>query len=366
MNFMKNNYLLVHGSFGSPFSNQIPWLRNELEKENLEVYTPDFPTGVGYQNYDNWSKLLKVYVEAGIINDNTFIYAHSIAPIFICKFLVENKIKVKRLIFVCGFNNYLGINEEYDSVNESMYFNNLEDIENYCDEIICYYSDNDPYVKYDVEKEFADTISTEQYCIHNGGHLNAESNYTEFKELLNHKQEVKYMLLINCSNREQNCFTILNNIKSNEDKLISLANKRMEFCLGCERCKNKLEKYCVLNDFITNNIYEEIIKEDTIILASPMYMSNINGILKNLLDRFYPLYNHELLRGKKIYLILTGYTTKEDNEEEINSIIEYFNGISEWLYIQFEFLDYFRDSEEEEVKVANDKKIDLIKQKLNS
>lgn len=28
---MKNNYLLVHGSFGSPFSNWIPWLRNEIE-----------------------------------------------------------------------------------------------------------------------------------------------------------------------------------------------------------------------------------------------------------------------------------------------------------------------------------------------
>ena len=184
---MKNNYLLVHGSFSSPFSNWIPWLRKELEKEKLEVYTPDFPTGVGFQNYNNWSKLLKVYVEAGIINENTVIYAHSIAPIFICKFLVENQIKVKRLVFVCGFNNYLGIDKDYDSVNESMYFDNLEDVKKYCDEIICYYSDNDPYVKYDVEKEFADAISTEQYCIPNGGHLNTESNYAEFKELLNHK-----------------------------------------------------------------------------------------------------------------------------------------------------------------------------------
>lgn len=184
---MKKNYLLVHGSFGSPFSNWIPWLRNELEKEGLEVYTPDFPTGVGFQNYNNWSRLLKSYVEAGIINENTVIYAHSIAPIFICKFMVDNKIKVKRLVFVCGFNNYLGINEEYDSVNESMYFDNLEDIKKYCDEIICYYSDNDPYVKYDVEKEFADAISTEQYCIPYGGHLNIESNYRAFKELLNHK-----------------------------------------------------------------------------------------------------------------------------------------------------------------------------------
>ena len=109
---MKNNYLLVHGSFGSPFSNWIPWLRRELEQNGLEVYTPDFPTGIEYQNYNNWSHLLEVYYDAGIINENTIIYAHSIAPVFICKFLVENKIKVKRLIFVCGFNNYLGISEE--------------------------------------------------------------------------------------------------------------------------------------------------------------------------------------------------------------------------------------------------------------
>lgn len=184
---MKSNYLLVHGSFGSPFSNWIPWLREKLENESLEVYTPDFPTGVGYQNYKNWSKLLMAYLESGIINENTIIYAHSIAPVFICKFLVENKIRVKKLVFVCGFNNYLGINEEYDSVNESMYFDNLADIKKYCDNIICYYSDNDPYVKYDVEKDFADKISGQQYCISGGGHLNAESNYIAFEELLNHK-----------------------------------------------------------------------------------------------------------------------------------------------------------------------------------
>ena len=182
-----NNYLLVHGSFGSPFVNWIPWLRSELEKDGQIVFTPDFPTGVGYQNFDNWSRLLKTYIEAGIINENTIIYAHSIAPVFICKFLIENKIKVKRLVFVCGFNNYLGIDEEYDAVNNSMYLDNLEDVKNFCDDIICYYSDNDPYVNYDAEKDFADKISTKQICIHNGGHLNSESNYAEFKELLDNK-----------------------------------------------------------------------------------------------------------------------------------------------------------------------------------
>ena len=88
------------------------------------------------------------------------------------------------MVFVCGFNNYLGINEEYDAVNESMYFSNLCDIKNYCDDIVCFYSDNDPYVKYDVEKEFADTITDNQIIISGGGHLNSESGYEEFSGLI--------------------------------------------------------------------------------------------------------------------------------------------------------------------------------------
>ena len=178
-----NNYFIIHGSFGSPFVNWFPYLRKEIESRNLEVYTPDFPTGIGYQNYTIWERVLEAYVSAGLINENTVIFAHSIAPIFICKFLVSHKINVKRLVFVCGFNNYL-INEEYDSVNKSMYFDNLKDVKQYSDEIICFYSNNDPYVKYEVEKEFADTIATKQIVIDNGMHLNAENGYTEFKELL--------------------------------------------------------------------------------------------------------------------------------------------------------------------------------------
>ena len=117
-------------------------------------------------------------------NENTIIFAHSIAPVFICKFLIENKIKVKRLVFVCGFNNYLGIDEEYDTVNKSMFLDNLADIKNYCGDIICLYSNNDPYVKYEKEKEFADTITDNQILISGGGHLNAESGYTNFSDLL--------------------------------------------------------------------------------------------------------------------------------------------------------------------------------------
>lgn len=181
---MKDNYFLIHGSFGSPFVNWLPWLRKELRNRSKEVYTPDFPTGTGFQNYDNWSKLLKVYLNTGLITKSTTIIAHSIAPVFICKFLIENKIKVKKLIFVCGFNNYLGINEDYDNVNRGMFLENLADVKQYCDEIICFYTENDPYVKYESEKAFADTIATNKIIIKDGGHLNSESGYRKFPEIL--------------------------------------------------------------------------------------------------------------------------------------------------------------------------------------
>ena len=170
------NYII----FGSKDGNWFPWLRKELENKNYVADNPQMPVGVGNQNYDNWEKEFNKLN----INENTIIIAHSIAPIFVCKYLIKNRIKVKKLIFVCGFNNYLGIDPDFDAVNESMFIDNLEEIKDYCNNIICFYSDNDPYVKFEVEKSFADTVSSEQYIVKNGGHINAESGYIKFEEIL--------------------------------------------------------------------------------------------------------------------------------------------------------------------------------------
>ena len=175
---MKENYIIIHGSFGSKDGNWFPWLKNKLKDKSVVV--PQMPVGVGNQNFENWSKVLDDLE----IDENTTIIAHSIAPIFVCKYLIINKIKVKKLVFVCGFNKYLGINPDFDAVNEPMFIDNLEEVKKYYNIIICFYSNNDPYVRFDVEKSFADTISNKQYIIENGGHINAESGYTEFEEIL--------------------------------------------------------------------------------------------------------------------------------------------------------------------------------------
>ena len=44
------------------------------------------PVGVGKQNFESWSNELDKLA----IDENTIITAHSIAPVFVCKYLIEN------------------------------------------------------------------------------------------------------------------------------------------------------------------------------------------------------------------------------------------------------------------------------------
>ena len=53
---MKDNYIIIHGSFGSKDGNWFPWLKNKLKDKNVVV--PQMPIGVGNQNFENWSKVL--------------------------------------------------------------------------------------------------------------------------------------------------------------------------------------------------------------------------------------------------------------------------------------------------------------------
>lgn len=85
---------------------------------------------------------------------------------------------------MAGFNNYLGINKDYDQVNHSMYLDNIEEIHQYCSKIICLYSNNDPYVNFEEEAKFAASVATLSKIIPNARHLNSESGYDKFDELL--------------------------------------------------------------------------------------------------------------------------------------------------------------------------------------
>lgn len=86
-------------------------------------------------------------------------------------------------------------------------------------------------------------------------------------------------LYISGSNRKQNCYKVLTDLKSEEDKLISLADKSINYCLGCSACMDELEGYCIIEDDM-QEIYEGILKSDKIIIATPVYMNHITDFKK--------------------------------------------------------------------------------------
>ena len=178
-----SNYFIIHGSYGNPYKNFIPWLKKELGKRKLSTLVPSFPTTYK-QDYESWSKILRAYVDCGLVGDNTTFIAHSLGSIFVIKFILDNKINIKKIITIARFNNVV-FDDDY-RLYESFYINNLDisNIELYCKKRISFYSDNDPYVGVYNATLFSRSIKSEEILIKGAGHFNERSGYKEFRELL--------------------------------------------------------------------------------------------------------------------------------------------------------------------------------------
>lgn len=171
-------------------------------------------------------------------------------------------------------------------------------------------------------------------------------------------------LYINGSNRKKNCYKVLSDIKNDNDKLISLSDTNIEFCKGCSSCMNELENFCIINDDM-KEIYKSMLEAEKIIIASPIYMNHITGILKNVIDRLNPFSCHGNLSGKKIYLITIGQMPEDENDEIATVIKEYFESISEFMEFEFIYVKNLTSGDIEtmdDVTKANDNYEEIIKQ----
>lgn len=182
---MKNAFI-IHGAYGSSDENWFPWLKEELEKLDYEVFVPDFPTPEG-QNLENWREIFEDYKE--FIDVDTVFVGHSLAPAFILDILQNISVKVKACFFISGFLKLLG-NKDFDTINESFVKNqfNWNKIINNSNKFFVYHSDNDPYVPIECATELAELLNTVPIIIKGAGHFNTAVGYTKFEELL---EEIK-------------------------------------------------------------------------------------------------------------------------------------------------------------------------------
>ncbi len=178
---MKNAFI-IHGAFGSPEENWIPWLRANLTRQGYQVTAPAFPTPEG-QTYEQWTGVMVQYVD--MFTEETVLIGHSIGATFALCVLEQIDVSIAKTILVSGFLGHIG-RTEFDEINHSIAGREFDwdTIRNNSKECIIIHGADDPYVSTDKARELGQLLNTEPIFIAQGGHLNTEAGYSTFNELL--------------------------------------------------------------------------------------------------------------------------------------------------------------------------------------
>ena len=175
------DYVIIHGSYGSPFENWFPWLYKKLTDDGKQVLVPQFPCGKDIQNYQNWKKVLDAYKH--LFDENTTFIGHSLSPAFIVDYIINNNMKVKDLVFAAPFYGLIDI-PDFDAVNSPFFIKrSLKKAAKLSDRRVCFISRNDPYVPNALSDDFADKISAEKIYVDGAGHFNTAAGYSSFEAL---------------------------------------------------------------------------------------------------------------------------------------------------------------------------------------
>jgi len=89
---------------------------------------------------------------------------------------------------------------------------------------------------------------------------------------------------------------------------VCLSDMNLSVCRGCRICFTKGEEHCPLKDNLADLI-SRLKAADGIILGSPVYVEDVNGIMKNFIDRLAFYCHRPALSGKSALVITTSGST---------------------------------------------------------
>ncbi|NGX62862.1 MAG: Iron-sulfur flavoprotein [Candidatus Anoxychlamydiales bacterium] len=112
-----------------------------------------------------------------------------------------------------------------------------------------------------------------------------------------------------------------------------LKDKKIHHCIGCFHCWFKTPGKCIFKDDM-DELIEKFISADIVIFATPLYVDNVTGLMKNFMDRQLPMAEpyfekdeknntRHPLRSKKIasFVIISNCGFPEENNFEVLSHI---------------------------------------------
>lgn len=106
-----------------------------------------------------------------------------------------------------------------------------------------------------------------------------------------------------------------------ETELITLHDKNISYCTGCDKCKSTNQ--CIINDDM-QELTRKVQDADGIIMSSPVYFGDMTGLAKTFIDRLRPLRNIHAFKYKVCGAISTGGFRNGGQESTIDSIHDFF------------------------------------------
>ena len=92
--------------------------------------------------------------------------------------------------------------------------------------------------------------------------------------------------------------------ENNDVEIISVADYKVNPCIGCNSCFNRDEYQCFQQDDMAE-IYSKLKIADIVVVASPVYFYGISAQLKAIIDRLHTPMRNEF-KIKKLALLLVG------------------------------------------------------------
>jgi uncharacterized protein len=178
--------IIIHGWDGKPKLGWFAWLEEELKKKGLKVIKPNMPNPEEPE-IGAWLKKLSSLVKTA--DKETFFVGHSMGCQTILRFLEKSDFKkIGGIILVAGFMTLTEFTytetPEFEEdmrriakpwVTTKIDFKKIRDK---TDNIVCIFSDNDPFVDLKNSKIFEKELGAKIIIEHNKGHFEEANTKT--------------------------------------------------------------------------------------------------------------------------------------------------------------------------------------------